>query len=323
MRKEVLLQLLQGDKLDVDEEAVFEGVIAWANANKSDTCATEETIAPFIPLIRFGAMKLSFLRGIAATSSLLFSSSAVKPWDDITQIIRLALQAHDGTVSNVGSKRARSEAATDSDEQPAIKRMRRGARVFAYKHPFDKEGLLYWYWLKQEDKKIRITSSDGKDHELAVLGHDHNNKTQYEVIKRGTTGNKTMWFTVDLGEGRAVIPSHYCLRSGRSKLESGRLKLRSWKLQGSNDPSDQWKLQGTWQLLRSHKSDQWQVDRANPSTPFTTAAWPIEGIQNGYRFFRVLSQQKAETNTGYSFNGTDQLSCGGFEIFGTFVSRSK
>jgi hypothetical protein len=36
----------------VDEEAVFEGVIAWANENKSDTCAMEETIAPFIPLVR-------------------------------------------------------------------------------------------------------------------------------------------------------------------------------------------------------------------------------------------------------------------------------
>jgi hypothetical protein len=321
------LQLLQGDKLDVDEEAVFEGVIAWANANKSDTCAMEETIAPFIPLIRFGAMKLYFLRGIAATSSLLFSSSAVKPCDDITQIIRLALQSHDGTVSNVGSKRARSEAATDSDEQPAIKRMRRGARVFAYKHPFDKEGLLYW--LKQEDKKraganltsIRLICSDGKDHELAVLGHDHNNKKQYEVIKRGTTGNKTMWFTVDLGEGRAVIPSHYCLRSGRSKLESSRWKLRDWKLQGSNDG-------GTWQLLRSHTSSQWQVksippSQNNPGTPFTTAAWPIEGIENGYRFFRVFSEQEAERHTIHGSNGTDQLSCGGFEIFGTFVSRSK
>eukprot|EP00656_Telonema_subtile_P028037 TRINITY_DN3028_c0_g3_i2.p1 TRINITY_DN3028_c0_g3~~TRINITY_DN3028_c0_g3_i2.p1 ORF type:complete len:158 (-),score=25.25 TRINITY_DN3028_c0_g3_i2:338-811(-) len=53
------------------------------------------------------------------------------------------------------------------------------------------------------------------------------------------------WMSVDLGEGRSLVPGHYCLRHGSEPSNV----LRYWMLQGSQDGQE-------WHTLRLHENDE-------------------------------------------------------------------
>lgn len=98
---------------------------------------------------------------------------------------------------------------------------------------------------------------------------------------------------VDLGEGRVLAPSHYCLRSHCHTNH----KLRTWELQGSDDGEN-------WTVLRRHDNDRALGNEAN-----STASWPLDTAGQEFRHFRI--QQKNENSTGQHF-----LTCGGIELYG-------
>ena len=62
------------------------------------------------------------------------------------------------------------------------------------------------------------------------------------------------WMSVDLGEGRTVVPTHYCLRHDRT----GDYALRDWTLEGkTGEPGADWvqirRHDGDTQTLASHE----------------------------------------------------------------------
>ena len=108
------------------------------------------------------------------------------------------------------------------------------------------------------------------------------------------TDNATnSWMSVDLGEGRALVPDHYCLRSDR---HSGH-KLRNLQLQGSLDGT-------TWQTLLRHEND-----ASLAGVAMSTAAWPVDAGGQGYRHFRIFL-------TGQTSFGNHHLMCAGIELYG-------
>ena len=82
-----------------------------------------------------------------------------------------------------------------------------------------------------------------------------------------TYNEPNQWMSVDLGEGRALVPDHYCLRSdGYSRHH----KLRNWELQGSHDGN-------SWVTLRQHANDA-SLQEASMSV----AAWPVEHVEDAH-----------------------------------------
>ena len=108
-----------------------------------------------------------------------------------------------------------------------------------------------------------------------------------------TTHAANSWFAVDLGEGRAIQPTHYSLRH-----ESGNRPhvLRHWVLEASSDGA-------AWTALRTHANDTSLAAQAG-----STASWPL-AADRAYRHFRVRQ-------TGKDSNGHAYLMLSGFEIYG-------
>ena len=76
-------------------------------------------------------------------------------------------------------------------------------------------------------------------------------------------------------------------------------RLRSWRLEGSNDPSS------GWVTLKDHKDDESLPDQA-----WCVGDWAVEGIEQEYRHFRIIQTGK---NSGSSYNN---LWCAGLELYG-------
>jgi hypothetical protein len=111
------------------------------------------------------------------------------------------------------------------------------------------------------------------------------------------TENKLhQWMSVDLGDGRSLVPRNYCLRHGNNVPTN---RLRHWRFEGSNDESD-------WVTLREHVDDvSFLAEQA-----FAVASWTLEGVlEESYRYFRI-------THTGKTWDGFKHLSCAGIELYG-------
>ena len=124
--------------------------------------------------------------------------------------------------------------------------------------------------------------------------HHHDGNHNYTDKKNNS------WMAVDLGEGRTLVPDHYCLRSGK---HPGAHKLRNWELQGSEDGNQ-------WHTLLRHDNDTSLGDAA-----FSTAAWPVEADGRSFRHFRVHQH-------GQNSSSSQHLMCCGIELYGTLVDRS-
>ena len=110
-----------------------------------------------------------------------------------------------------------------------------------------------------------------------------------------TEGKPHSWISIDLGASRALRLTHYALRHG---YEDGFGRLRSWRLEGSNDPSS------GWVTLKDYKDDESLPDRG-----WCVGDWAVEGIEQEYRHFRII--QTGKNSTGY-----DSLWCAGLELYG-------
>jgi hypothetical protein len=69
--KELLLSMMQGDELDVEEEVVFDAVLEWCEANKGEGGSVREEFAAFLPFIRFAALSHVFLHNRVMPSGLV------------------------------------------------------------------------------------------------------------------------------------------------------------------------------------------------------------------------------------------------------------
>ena len=115
-----------------------------------------------------------------------------------------------------------------------------------------------------------------------------------------TKSQPNSWMSVDLGEGRAVVPTHYCLRNDSNQTHV----LRNWSLQGkAAEPG------ADWVQIRRHDNDETLAKQR-----YSVGAWPIEGEARAFRHFRIHQH-------GPNAAGNDQLMCCGFEVYGTLTEE--
>ena len=139
-------------------------------------------------------------------------------------------------------------------------------------------------------------------HDLGL--HSYPNYTHNEV---------NSWCAVDLGTGRRLKPTQYCIRHGTS---SGGNALRSWELRAREKDTDK------WDTLKVHDNDGELSD-----APLSVALWDIEPTlaraadnghsiinEKGYRYFLLL-----QTNVNSS--GNNCLFIGGLEFYGILTEK--
>jgi hypothetical protein len=175
---------------------------------------------------------------------------------------------------------------------------------------FDKFGVLYYIATAGGSRDYRNPHSRG-DVIVAMssivcvreaLPDDTYGELQRFVTHRhdGDACNETenhsqQWMSVDLGEGRSLVPNHYCLRHGNNVPTN---RLRHWRFEGSND-------EVTWMTLREHADD----ESLSAKQAFAVADWELEGVSESYRYFRIK-------HTGRTWDGYNFLSCAGIELYG-------
>jgi hypothetical protein len=152
------------------------------------------------------------------------------------------------------------------------------------------------------------------------------------AFRVGDPWNRTMdeegsWMSVDIGEGRMLIPKWYVIRHGFGDVGiRGEGRLRSWKLQASAENKMNRNIEddeqepdepdpNSWVTLRTHTNDlslsagpYSTVDFDIKSSPPATEGAP-KGV--GFRHFRILQ-------TGPNSSGTHHLMCSGIELYGEF-----
>ena len=180
-----------------------------------------------------------------------------------------------------------------------------------YSTPFDTNGVLYHiataggtrpYANPHDSGEVIATVSSSPNLPRSPMfgklsgfvQHTHPSSVIYFVSQ-----GLNPWMAVDLGEGRSLRPTHYCLRSDQ---HAGH-KLRSWRLEGSNGGEE-------WTPLRTHMND-----TSLAQTAMSVAGWPIEGIEGAFRHFRIIL-------AGVSSNGTEMLMCTGIELYGLLHPRA-
>jgi hypothetical protein len=152
---------------------------------------------------------------------------------------------------------------------------------------------------------VAAMSSDGYGgfHPERFVMHTHDGS-----VCNYTRDIANSWMSVDLGRGRRLAPTYYCLRHGD---DSGEYRLRHWRFEGSNNGS-------TWTVLKDHTND-----NLLPNHGFGVAGWSVpqhrEGTSAvgslGFRSFRIIS-------SGKNTNGDDEIWCAGIELYGVLSDDS-
>jgi hypothetical protein len=118
-----------------------------------------------------------------------------------------------------------------------------------------------------------------------------------------TDGQPNSWMSVDLGEGRTVVPTHYCLRHDGTNASC---VVRHWTLEGkAADPG------ADWQEIRRHDNDETMA-----AQQFAVGAWPVEAGGRAFRHFRIRQHGKNNQNN-------DHLMCCGFEVYGQLLEPGR
>jgi hypothetical protein len=170
--------------------------------------------------------------------------------------------------------------------------------------PFDTNGVFHHIGTNGDTETYKNPHDSGEV--VAKMSSIHVGDPARLVEHDGRTVNYTnndanSWVSVDLGKGRSLVPSNYCLRHGYHG--NGLFRLRSWDFEGSNDDNH-------WTVLRAYKND-----NSLPDQGFSVAAWKVEGVNQAYRYFRIMM-------TGNNSHGPNHtLCCAGIELYGRLLSR--
>jgi hypothetical protein len=180
------------------------------------------------------------------------------------------------------------------------------AKTFVCKEPFDENGLLYWLGSREGTapytNPLSIgavgVNSSGVGNGSAPLSFFVSNIAIYGE-SCFTEISENAWMGVDIGAGRLLCPSAYCLRHD---TQSSRGVLRNWILEGrSTDQSGD-----GWVTLSTHRDDE-----SLALNPGSVALFQINSDSlDAYRYFRIVI-------TGPNSSGKLRLMCSGFEIYGS------
>lgn len=232
---------------------------------------------------------------------------AFMPVQQLEEVARNALVPRELLLEAALVRLRRAELGEDpAGREPDCERLRPRMAYglhFDYQQDFDCNGVLYYIGTgggahEHRNPAIPVAgidfipvkvsaSSIQKGTPLLVLARDE------ESHQFWTANVPASWFCVDLGEARAVLPTHYTLRhGGRYKSDS----LRNWEFQGSNDGV-------SWVDLRRHQDDR------SLNGDFAACSWPVPGVIKPFRYLRILQSGRNSSNHHF-------LALSGFEVYG-------
>ena len=113
----------------------------------------------------------------------------------------------------------------------------------------------------------------------------------------GTEEKKDSWWSVDLGCNHRLVITHYDLRHGKKGDES---LLSYWQLEGSTDASN-------WETLETKRE---KNNHFQPTHPFYTGRWIVEGKRRAFRHFRIFQTRRNESSGKYG------IFLSGIELYG-------
>jgi hypothetical protein len=151
-----------------------------------------------------------------------------------------------------------------------------------------------------------------------LVQHPHDGYTEvytHEDDGPHRPGGSYPWMSIDLGKGRSLVPSYYCLRHGdKTGRKHGNFRLRSWDFEGSNDGIN-------YTVIREHKNDDSMSNEG-----FGVTAWEVEAVNQAFRHFRIRMTGMnwwIKKFPKYTANGCPAacLRCAGIELYGLLLSR--
>jgi hypothetical protein len=168
-------------------------------------------------------------------------------------------------------------------------------------YPFDGNGVIY-FLNSLESPKVRVKMS------TVFAGSEIDIISQSSKFNATYTENEVnSWVALDLGQGRRLIPTHYCIRHGAASQGNA---LRNWQLRARVREND------NWEILKEHVNDNTLSDK-----PLSTAKWEIQLplsaevdtvansekgeeeaiVAKGYRYFLVLQTDINSSNNNCLF----------------------
>ena len=192
-------------------------------------------------------------------------------------------------------------------------------KEFCCVQPFDENGVIAYLTspIKTVGKKINVVrakmSTIFMGSESTIIAHSSHD-LGLSSIPNYTRNEVKSWCAIDLGTGRRLVTTQYCIRHGASSTGNA---LRSWELRAREKDTDR------WDVLKVHTND----DKLSEN-PFSVAFWDVDpliipddlnpsrvgGIAKGYRYFLLLQ-------TGPNSSGNNCLFIGGVELYGSLVER--
>eukprot|EP01084_Bolivina_argentea_P220113 373095_1 len=188
-------------------------------------------------------------------------------------------------------------------------------KEFIYKHCFDTNGVIYAIGtdfnpentfknpIESNNDKIYVTSN-GKPQNGSLL--EITSRTPTNMVLKPSKSEKSekseaLYFTIEFND-LSICPTHYTLRQSKSfqKVES-KYVIRNWSFLAQNsDVSDE------WILIKKHDLSDDSLHEIGGS-----ATWNINDCQQYYDKFKIK----------YNSNGSMNLHCSGFEIYGHVLKQ--
>lgn len=172
-----------------------------------------------------------------------------------------------------------------------------GGKEFTYASDWDENGLLYFMgtnfgteeqWQNPHDLKLVIVKMESIAYSAPPAAAVSRTKARLRTKQRHNP-----WMKLDIGMNRHFIPNRYTIRHGGHADEA---PLRNWVLEGSKNDKQ-------WTSLKTHENDEALKGE------YGSASWEVEGVTEGYRFFRIKDMTKHPV----------QLTIGGFELYGKLL----
>ena len=201
-------------------------------------------------------------------------------------------------------------------------------KTFTCSCPFDQNGVISYLTSFAGVHKGKSCSVRAKMSSI-FLGSEMTILTQslehpgLHSFPNYTQNEANSWCAIDLGSGRRLMPTQYCIRHGASSTGNA---LRSWELRGREKENEE------WDVIKAHVNDD-----TLSSTPMSVALWDIEqknfkkrkdeleteinvigdaarGALKAYRYFLLLQ-------TAVNSSGNHCLFVGGMELYGVLTEK--
>ena len=203
-------------------------------------------------------------------------------------------------------------------------------RSFNCISPFDENGVIVYLTSKVDIEKNKKSAVRAKmstvfmGSESTVIAHATHDVGLHSMPNY-TRNEVKSWCAIDLGTGRRLLPTQYCIRHGASSAGNA---MRNWELRAREKDTDR------WDVLKMHVDDDklsdiptsvalWDISRysekeSSITADIDTATIPHEisdeRISKGYRYFLILQ-------TGINSSGNNCLFIGGIEFYGLLTEK--